>query len=222
MPSLPPGRRHATPAARRSTAPFTWASIAPFAVPPHVTRASPLAPHCHQSAVASWHWATPRHARLATPRRIICHTQVNLTECRPSRPCDGERDREHKISAASSGDAFVQHSILAGTISAASSGTLVFHQRERNISAASSGDHVQHCMSLYSGASLFPSPPPIRTMTVHRHGWLVCCRVPSVYFVMGGWPGLTGRVPSVYLRESIGKQIGFTAHGTALLFSRTL
>ena len=71
-------------------------------------------------------------------------------------------------------------------------------------------------MSLYSGASLFPSPPPIRTMTVHRHGWLMCCRVPSVYFVMGGWPGLTGRVPSVYLRESIGKQIGFTAHGTAL------
>ena len=61
----------------------------------------------NQSAgsVASWHWATPRHTRLAIPRRILCHTQVNLTECRPSRPCDGERDREHNISAASSGDA---------------------------------------------------------------------------------------------------------------------
>jgi hypothetical protein len=55
-------------------------------------------------------------------------------------------------------------------------------------------------------------------MTVHRHGWLVCCRVPSVYFVMGGWPGLTGRVPSVYLRESIDEQIEFTAHGCAIVF----
>ena len=61
----------------------------------------------NQSAdsVASWHWVTPRYSRLAIPRRILCHTQVNLTECRPSRPCDRERDREHKISAASSGDA---------------------------------------------------------------------------------------------------------------------
>ena len=39
---------------------------------------------------------TPRYSRLAIPRRILCHTQVNLTECRPSRPCDRERDREHK------------------------------------------------------------------------------------------------------------------------------
>ena len=46
-PRLSPGLRRATPAARRSPAPFTWASIAPTAVPPHVTKASPpLVPHC--------------------------------------------------------------------------------------------------------------------------------------------------------------------------------
>ena len=112
----------------------------------------------NQSAgsVASWHWATPRHSRLAIPRRILCHTQVNLTECRPSRPCDGERDREHNISAASSGDAFVQHSISLYYLSGVE-GTLVQH----SISASTRSQRrraatlVQHSMSLYSGASLF-------------------------------------------------------------------
>merc|ERR1711865_1118100 len=57
------------PAARRSPAPFTWASIAPSA--------------------------------------------VHLIECGLSRPCDGGRDLERNIAAASSGDrlTLVQHSI---------------------------------------------------------------------------------------------------------------
>ena len=223
LPSLPPGRRHATPAARRSTAPFTWASIAPFAVPPHVTRASPLAPHCHQSAVASWHWATPRHARLATPRRIICHTQVNLTECRPSRPCDGERDREHKISAASSGDAFVQHSILAGTISAASSGTLVFHQRERNISAASSGDA---CSTFHEpvlrrfALSVTTTYPYDDRSSSWVAGVLSCAKCLFRHGRLAGFDGSCAKC----LFKGIDRLTNwvYCSHGAALLFSRTL
>jgi len=138
----------------------------------------------NQSAgsVASCHWATPHHSRLAIPMRILCHTQVNLTECRPSRPCDGERDREHNISAASSGDAFVQHSISL-YYPAASRGTLVQH----SISASTRSRHA--CSTFHEPVLrhfALSSPPPVRTMTVISHGSLVCftARVPCVFIVM--------------------------------------
>ena len=55
--------------------------------------------------VGYWHWATTHTTTHdAIPTRFLCHTQVHLIECGPSRPCDGGRDLERNIAAASSGD----------------------------------------------------------------------------------------------------------------------